>query len=185
MSISGQHSASIFHTSGRCCASLAGTGSAAAASSPPADRPSPASQRAKAPTSPATPLHRRANQWEHIVSSTVTVSHFPRQMLIICLFACLQFSPCVTPGSLFRHGGGELVSDARQPSVVQWLQTGAPYQPEVKGKRSQRGEVWEDRRPQPHRPSHMSPLTDHSEYLGWSSNEVSDRWHKPEPVFPR
>lgn len=61
--LSGQRSASIFPTSGCCCASPAETVSAAAVSSPPADQPSPANLRAKAPASPATPPCLRANQW--------------------------------------------------------------------------------------------------------------------------
>lgn len=68
ISLSGQRSASIFPTSGCCCASPAETVSAAAVSSPPADRPSPANPRAKAPTSPATPPCLRANQWVYLIS---------------------------------------------------------------------------------------------------------------------
>lgn len=78
----------------------------------------------------------------------------------VCVFLFL-FS-----GSLLRRGGGQLVPDARRSPVILWCQTGAPYQPEVKGERSQHGRVWQDRRPQPHRPGHMSPLADHSEYQG-------------------
>lgn len=60
--LSDQHSAGIYPTSGCCCVLLAETVSLAVASSPPADQPSPASQRATASAGPATPPNPRANQ---------------------------------------------------------------------------------------------------------------------------
>lgn len=71
LSLSGQRLASIFPTSGYCCAFLAETGSAAAVSCPPDDQPSPANQRARAPASPATPPCLRANQWVYLISNMV------------------------------------------------------------------------------------------------------------------
>lgn len=47
----------------------------------------------------------------------------------------------VASGSLLGHGGGLHVSLAGQSSAVHRRKTSAPLQPEVKGERSQRGEV--------------------------------------------
>lgn len=166
-SLSGRRSASTFPTSGCCCALPAETVSAAAASSPPGDRPSPANQSAKATTSPATPPCLRANQWVYLISNMVcrclalTLTNASTHWLTIWVCLCFPFP---FSGSLLRRGGGHLITDARQSPVILWCQTGASYQPEVKGERSQHGRVWQDRRPQPHRPGHMSPLADHSEY---------------------
>lgn len=95
MSLSGQRSASIFPTSGYCCALLAETVSPAAASSPPADQPSPANQRAKATTSPATPPCLRANQWVYVISNMVCLcltlpmtNALNSKLLILVLFVC-------------------------------------------------------------------------------------------------
>lgn len=172
MSISGQRSANIFHTLGCSCVLLAEIVSAAAVSSPPAARPSPASQRAKSPPSPATPPYLRANQWVYLISNVVCLLPVTNALSYYFDFLCVEFWLGVVPGSFFRHGGGLPVSDACQASVVQRWQTDAPHQSEVKGERSQHRKVWENSRPQPHGPSHMSPLTDPSEYW-WSPHNVT------------
>lgn len=62
LSRSGQQSAGTFLTSGYCCVLRAETVSAAAASSPSADQPSPASQSSKAPAGLTTLPSLRVNQ---------------------------------------------------------------------------------------------------------------------------
>lgn len=70
-SSSGRHSAGIFPTLGCCCVLLAGIASAAAASCPLADQPSPANRKAKVTASTTTPPSLRANQWVYLISNMV------------------------------------------------------------------------------------------------------------------
>lgn len=92
---SGQRSAGIFLTSGYCCVLLAETVWPAVASSPPADQPSPANQRAKAPAGFATPPWLRANQWVYFISNLVCLcftlpmtNALNYQLLNLVLFVC-------------------------------------------------------------------------------------------------